>query len=464
MFKKMSTERAIIFLAWGEKYIAEVLNCVNTSVLPDYDLILITDQESEVPDEQLTVIRAQFKTEGLLRKGELLDFMPQDYDSYLFMDSDTRIIADIDLGFVKAEQYGIALAPAPFYSLDYFRGFDRIMEQEGVSRSGQLQYNTGVIFFTLNDETRKVFRLWRDLTRRYLDTVDNDQPFFTLALEKAGFNPYTLSKGYNYRGLGCKISGIVRIWHSHDEMPENINIFQYNANDWGVRYVSQGELVYHKTQTSEGNDKKIIWLASFPRSGNTMLRTILFHCFGLRSASVYANDLEGKKDLEEYVGHIEHGPDGKIHFPAGSLRLVKTHETPSDAAPAIYVVRDGRKACISMWHFYKKEASLESIIAGKNRFGSWSSHLEAWHPWDRPDTLLLRYEDMVDALPLVLQKISSFLGREIVAGSIPERQEIAAIDGRHGHDKKAALDLPEEYTGLFNLVNGAMMRRMGYYS
>jgi len=33
-----------------------------------------------------------------------------------------------------------------------------------------------------------------------------------------------------------------------------------------------------------------VWLASYPRSGNTYLRAILWTCFGLRSASVYADD------------------------------------------------------------------------------------------------------------------------------------------------------------------------------
>jgi len=31
----------------------------------------------------------------------------------------------------------------------------------------------------------------------------------------------------------------------------------------------------------------MIWLASYPRSGNTLLRVILKHCFGLSSQSVY---------------------------------------------------------------------------------------------------------------------------------------------------------------------------------
>ena len=36
-----------------------------------------------------------------------------------------------------------------------------------------------------------------------------------------------------------------------------------------------------------------IWLASYPRSGNTLLRTILNHCFNLKSASFYFSDFKG---------------------------------------------------------------------------------------------------------------------------------------------------------------------------
>ena len=36
-------------------------------------------------------------------------------------------------------------------------------------------------------------------------------------------------------------------------------------------------------------------LSSYPRSGNTLLRTVLYQCFNLKSRSVYGNDLVGKK-------------------------------------------------------------------------------------------------------------------------------------------------------------------------
>ena len=67
--------------------------------------------------------------------------------------------------------------------------------------------------------------------------------------------------------------------------------------------------------TNPMNDMKMVWLASYPRSGNTFLRTILWQCFGLRSASYYRDDLGGNKELEEYVGHIERVPNNEISFP-----------------------------------------------------------------------------------------------------------------------------------------------------
>ena len=38
-----------------------------------------------------------------------------------------------------------------------------------------------------------------------------------------------------------------------------------------------------------------LFLSSYPRSGNTLLRTVLYQCFNLKSRSVYGNDLGGKK-------------------------------------------------------------------------------------------------------------------------------------------------------------------------
>ena len=95
---------------------------------------------------------------------------------------------------------------------------------------------------------------------------------------------------------------------------------------------------------ASGGYSEPIYLASYPRSGNTFLRMVLLNCFGLKTGSIYPADLGRNQALERFVGHIEHDAFGDIAFPQGNLPLLKTHELPRDDLPAIYIVRDGRAA------------------------------------------------------------------------------------------------------------------------
>tara|TARA_R110000850_G_scaffold164847_20_gene289884 strand:- start:813 stop:1706 length:894 start_codon:yes stop_codon:yes gene_type:complete len=216
-------------------------------------------------------------------------------------------------------------------------------------------------------------------------------------------------------------------------------------------------------------ETKRVWLASYPRSGNTLLRTLLMQCFGLRSTSVYPNDVKKRlapkrnDSLEKSIGHIEHDVDGEVRFPAGQPALVKTHERPADEGPAIYVVRDGRAASVSLAAFEMGRRSLAQIIEGRNPYGTWSSHLQSWNPWERPNTLLLRYEDMVADPTETLRQLSEFLKREIVNTEIPDR-EVIAEDGGLWVKKKDGWkgEISEELMERFNEINGEMMEKAGY--
>ena len=173
-----------------------------------------------------------------------------------------------------------------------------------------------------------------------------------------------------------------------------------------------------------------VWLTSYPRSGNTYLRTLLRHAFGLYSASIYPNDLGKNKALEEYVGHLEHAPDLMNRLRQAGIPLIKTHEHASDNRPAIYIIRDGRAACVSLWEFYNRTIPIETLIEGKHRFGLWADHVKSWNPWERPNTLLLKYEQLTDDLVGSLNTISEFLQIEIKSMDIPDRNTIAGADGK----------------------------------
>lgn len=237
--------KAVVFLAWGDNHAKHVAECLAQSPgLAGIDAFLITDRATQVPSAPLLrVLRVDFALNGLARKAEILNFLPAGYDVFLFIDCDTRVLLDIGLGFTKALRHGIAIAPAPHYSLDHFWNFGEIMREEETPLQGQLQFNTGVIFFSRTPEVERVFGRWETLMKKHFAKFNNDQPFFTLAMEQSGFSPYCLSPSYNYRAMGDGISGPLRIWHSWDPCPADINVFK---KAWPPRR-AQGSVVLRPT-------------------------------------------------------------------------------------------------------------------------------------------------------------------------------------------------------------------------
>ena len=154
--------RAIVFMAWGEEFIQHAAHCIGGPDFPDYPVYLLTDETSSAQSlpEHVTVIRRSFHFGGKLAKVELMRNLPEHLETVLFLDVDTQVLADISLGFDKAEQHGLAMAAAPHYSLEHFRNFGTVMDREGVPRQGQLLYNSGVIFFSAkNPQVQEIFKL-----------------------------------------------------------------------------------------------------------------------------------------------------------------------------------------------------------------------------------------------------------------------------------------------------------------
>ncbi|HJT45777.1 MAG TPA: hypothetical protein VJ721_05835, partial [Chthoniobacterales bacterium] len=185
-------------------------------------VVVVTDNATDTGGlpKNVETVPLVFGLSGKARKAEFFVRLPEKIRTALFIDADTRIVDDISLGFDKAEKHGIAIAPAPHYSLADFRDFRQIMIAENVPPRGQLIYNTGVIFATPHrPDVRAVFDLTLKLAQKYQDRVWNEQPHFTLAMELLGFNPYTLSPSFNHRAFGELISGPIRIWHSYEPLP-----------------------------------------------------------------------------------------------------------------------------------------------------------------------------------------------------------------------------------------------------
>jgi hypothetical protein len=235
--------RAIVWLCWGEDFIREAVASARSAATIDADRILITDAAGAAlardHAEFTSIVPIEPVHGNNLEKSRLIDLLPAGYETLLYLDTDTRIVGDVDLGFAKAERHGIAMAPAPNYNLPEFFNFASIMRPVGVEPADQIMYNSGVIFFRLTPIIRQVLERWRDLCTESggLNDFPRDQPFLTLALEQLGVTPYVLSPLYNYRGLGEYAVGNIRIWHSHFAPPPDLNDF---ANAWPARRFIDG--------------------------------------------------------------------------------------------------------------------------------------------------------------------------------------------------------------------------------
>ena len=225
----------------------------------------------------------------------------------------------------------------------------------------------------------------------------------------------------------------------------------------------------------------MIWLSSFPRSGNTFFRNILFEVYGIETSTFHR---ESTYPLDP----------GFLSYP-----LVKTHELPSTLEefganiPAVYLVRDGRDAVCSIAHhrsdliapgsdYYQN--LKEAIIAdGESFFGGWSRNAEEW--LEKAD-LIIRYEDLIkDPLGTVERIRKIFDLPEPDRNSIPTFEDLKNGIAKYGagrdhlaseRDKRAQAqkffrrgkagcwkdEMPEELHDLFWSYHGDMMEKYGY--
>ena len=214
----------------------------------------------------------------------------------------------------------------------------------------------------------------------------------------------------------------------------------------------------------------IVWLASFPRSGNSLLQTILKGSFGLLSHEIYPPySTESGNDLRELIGHVDEYLDLSEAAVSDHIYYVKTHDPPKDHAKAIYIVRDGRSAIVSYFHFLKdftaERKSLEDVVMGDCNFGSWTDHFKAWAPKQRPNTLLVHYEDMVRDRSYVIKPVAEFLELPVLSSETPSFTELQAISPRFfrsGSDTANVAELQGEALDLFWIMHGELMVELGY--
>lgn len=215
----------------------------------------------------------------------------------------------------------------------------------------------------------------------------------------------------------------------------------------------------------------VLWLASWPRSGNTMLRQILWKRFGLRSTSTYneSTSLSGNEVRRGAIGS-EESLDALLDQ---QWVPVKTHSLGLPyPGVAIRIVRDGRDACCSAaaWKsdarcYVEEQTRLHAAIRGQTVWGSWSDHHDSL--CDVVD-LTIRFEDMLDIITRetkVIPAIEKLLGIprsytplhkfETLHKDFPEFFD-------RGESGRWRDEMNEDACRLFWSLHGDTMRDLGY--
>ena len=222
----------------------------------------------------------------------------------------------------------------------------------------------------------------------------------------------------------------------------------------------------------------IVWLASYPRSGNTLLRTVLKQTMGLSSYSDEDAIVEFTDQTNERLGHLPlEGPWEDFYDQATNSKeifLVKTHQPPRDNQPAIYVVRDGRAAtesyaafCRSFQPDVKFCPSILELMLGDDHYGDWSSHFQDWTSRAEGSLLQLRFEDLVNANGQLLERVGSFIGIEGEVKSFDNPMEKLHLESpnffRSGKtDWKISAQWGGELYSLFMALHGDLLLQLNY--
>lgn len=232
----------------------------------------------------------------------------------------------------------------------------------------------------------------------------------------------------------------------------------------------------------------IVWLASYPRSGNTYYRLLLHHLYGQCTYSQYNDALFMEMGAQGIIGHEQlPAPLSELDGEA-RLYFVKTHDLPVDHRPAICLVRDGRDVMVSFARYNKTYApnqpdrasnpqpvdaetfstSLRKLITVSKQFGGWSRNVLSWLSRDRGAGLVVvRYEDLLrDPAGELVRSLGVLnISFERGGGALPSFEELHRRWPeffRKGKTGSWREEMTDELHELFWQHHGDAMRALGY--
>ena len=193
----------------------------------------------------------------------------------------------------------------------------------------------------------------------------------------------------------------------------------------------------------------IIWLASYPKSGNTLLRSILSSYFYSKDGVLKFENLDKISQFPQSHHFLPLGIDieneeevfknfinaqSLINEDKGKIKFFKTHSSLckmydcnytdlKNTLGAIYIVRDPRNVVTSLAHHFSLNINeATETVLDNNRFmekslktckvflGSWGSNYNSWKELEKSKKyLLIKYEDLIHKKKTVMLRTFKFL-------------------------------------------------------
>ena len=192
----------------------------------------------------------------------------------------------------------------------------------------------------------------------------------------------------------------------------------------------------------------IIWLASYPKSGNTWVRLFLDNLLSGEKDFNINNNSIGQFPLRSHFLNLSDNINDQDEFAKycilaqqklnldNKLKFFKTHNAfwnwgggkytftnEENSLGAIYIIRDPRNVITSVLNYYHKENydhALEFMIENKvlggddseiglpTIIGSWSNHYKSWKKFKK-NYLIIKYENLLNKPQDEFFKITNYL-------------------------------------------------------
>jgi hypothetical protein len=185
---------------------------------------------------------------------------------------------------------------------------------------------------------------------------------------------------------------------------------------------------------------KVVWIASYPKSGNTWVRFLLHHYLW--------GEPRNSLELNARIPDL-HRPAGRIDT-SGERLFVKTHFALTDSLPylamtdrAIVVKRHPKDVLLSGANYARltsarapdAEAYARAFIAhggdpawAQMGFGTWAGHLESWTTAGRFPVLVTSYEALKADPGAGLGAMLEFVGEPVDRARLARAVELSAFD------------------------------------